>query len=70
VLLRMATLAGAEALGWHDETGSLTPGKSADLVVVPLPPDSVADPHQLVFASDLPVQAVLYRGRWLAGRGP
>src|SRR5207249_1728478 len=32
VLLRMATLAGAEALGWHDETGSLTPGKSADLV--------------------------------------
>jgi aminodeoxyfutalosine deaminase len=65
VLLRMATLAGAEALGWHEETGSLTPGKSADLVVLPLPPDDAADPHHLLFASDLPVQTVLWRGRWL-----
>jgi cytosine/adenosine deaminase-related metal-dependent hydrolase len=70
VLLRMATLAGAEALGLHHETGSLTPGKSADLVIVPLPPDDVADPHELVFGSDLPVQAVLFRGRWLEGGGP
>jgi aminodeoxyfutalosine deaminase len=66
VLLRMATLAGAEALGWHDETGSLTPGKSADLVVLPLPPDDAADPHRLVFASNLPVQAVLCRGQWVS----
>ena len=36
VLLRMATLSGAEALGWADDTGSLEAGKSADLVVVPL----------------------------------
>src|SRR5262249_16430167 len=35
-LLHMATLAGAETLGWRDETGSLTPGKSADIVAVPL----------------------------------
>src|SRR5262249_53763644 len=33
VLLRLATLAGAEALGWAEETGSLEAGKSADLVV-------------------------------------
>jgi cytosine/adenosine deaminase-related metal-dependent hydrolase len=78
VLLRMATLAGAEALGWADETGSLEAGKSADLAVVPLPDVEAADPHTLVLASDRPVCAVLCRGRWVrpphptlspAGRG-
>jgi cytosine/adenosine deaminase-related metal-dependent hydrolase len=63
-LLRMATLSGAEALGWADETGSLTPGKSADLVVVPLPDRDDADPHRLVFDSDAPVSRVLFRGQW------
>jgi cytosine/adenosine deaminase-related metal-dependent hydrolase len=67
-LLRMATLSGAEALGWQAETGSLEPGKSADLIVVPLPDEDAADPHRLVFASALPVSAVLWRGRWTAGR--
>jgi cytosine/adenosine deaminase-related metal-dependent hydrolase len=65
-LLRMATLAGAEALGWADETGSLAPGKSADLVVIPLSSVHEADPHRLVFASDRPVERVLFRGRWVA----
>jgi cytosine/adenosine deaminase-related metal-dependent hydrolase len=64
ILLHMATLAGAEALGWADETGSLTPGKSADLIVVPLPDHDEPDPHRLVLASDQPVQRVLWRGRW------
>jgi cytosine/adenosine deaminase-related metal-dependent hydrolase len=63
-LLHMATLAGAEALGWADETGSLTPGKSADLIVIPLSPRDDGDPHRLVFASDRPVRRVLWRGRW------
>jgi len=62
-LLRMATLSGAEALGWADETGSLTPGKSADLVVVPLRGDD-ADPHHLLLGSDAPVGRVLFRGQW------
>jgi cytosine/adenosine deaminase-related metal-dependent hydrolase len=65
VLLRMATLSGAEALGWADETGSLTPGKSADLVVVPLPDEAVSDPHALVLGSALPVSGVLFRGKWV-----
>jgi aminodeoxyfutalosine deaminase len=62
-LLRMGTLWGAEALGWADETGSITPGKSADLVVVPLP-DQEGDPHQLLFHSELPAERTLYRGQW------
>jgi cytosine/adenosine deaminase-related metal-dependent hydrolase len=66
-LLRMATLRGAQALGWADETGSLTPDKSADLVVLPLP-DEGADPHALVLQSSQKVQAVLWRGRWVFGR--
>jgi cytosine/adenosine deaminase-related metal-dependent hydrolase len=66
-LLRMATLSGAEALGWADEAGSLTPGKSADLAVLPLPPRDDADPHRLVFDSGLPVRRALFRGRWRDG---
>jgi cytosine/adenosine deaminase-related metal-dependent hydrolase len=65
-LLRMATLSGAEALGWADETGSLTPGKSADLVVVPLPDEETPDPHRSVLQSAAGVGAVMVRGRWLA----
>jgi cytosine/adenosine deaminase-related metal-dependent hydrolase len=66
LLLRLATLSGAEALGWQDETGSLTSGKSADLVVLPLPSGDCADPHALVLASSLPVRRVLWRGQWLS----
>jgi aminodeoxyfutalosine deaminase len=65
LLLRMATLSGAEALGWRDETGSLAPGKSADLVVAPLADVDSPDPHALVFESSLPVDGVMVRGQWL-----
>ncbi len=65
VLLRMGTLSGAEALGWADKTGSLEPGKSADLAVVPLAPGKDRDPYERLLASDLPVQRVLCRGQWV-----
>jgi cytosine/adenosine deaminase-related metal-dependent hydrolase len=68
-LLRLATLAGAEALGWQHETGSLRPGKSADMVVVPLPDEDCADPHRLLFQTSLPVSQVLFQGRWVYERG-
>src|SRR5207247_1775571 len=62
-LLRMGTLSGAEALGWADETGSLTPGKSADLVVVPLA-NKEGDPYRLLFHSETKVARTLFRGHW------
>jgi cytosine/adenosine deaminase-related metal-dependent hydrolase len=67
-VLRMGTLSGAEALGWGDETGSLTPGKSADLVVLPLAAAVATDPHWLVLESDLQVSKVVYRGHWIQPR--
>ncbi len=63
-LLRMLTLNGAEALGIGYLTGSLTRGKSADLVVLPLPAEERSDPHDLVLASSLPVGGVMFRGEW------
>lgn len=62
-LLRMATLSGAEALGFADVTGCLSPDKSADLAIVDLPDREAADPHELLFRSDLPVIATVFRGR-------
>jgi aminodeoxyfutalosine deaminase len=66
VILRMGTLSGAEALGWCDDTGSLTPGKSADLVVLPLPTTAATDPYWPVLQSTLQVSRVLWRGRWVS----
>jgi len=68
-LLHMATLAGAEALGWADETGSLAPGKSADLVVLPISDTSSDDPYRWILqscnaSSD---RRVMFRGRWVSG---
>jgi cytosine/adenosine deaminase-related metal-dependent hydrolase len=68
MLLRMATLAGAEALDWQVETGSLTVGKSADLIVVPLPGRGHGTPEELVLESAAPVEHVLCRGKWIYGR--
>ncbi len=63
-LLRMVTLAGAEALGWQKECGSLEPQKSADLVAVPLPDRETHDPHELLFANDTRERRTMFRGEW------
>jgi cytosine/adenosine deaminase-related metal-dependent hydrolase len=63
-LLDWATRAGAAALGFEREAGTLAPGKSADLAVIPLPDRDDADPHQLILNSDAPAAGVLFRGRW------
>ena len=64
LLLRMVTLAGAEALGWADECGSLEAGKSADLVAVPLPDRDAADPHELLLEDDARERRTMFRGQW------
>jgi cytosine/adenosine deaminase-related metal-dependent hydrolase len=73
-LLQMATIDGAEDLGFADRTGSLTPGKRADLILV-----RTTDPHmgdigdpydalvQLAQPSD--VDTVVVDGRILRRKG-
>jgi cytosine/adenosine deaminase-related metal-dependent hydrolase len=61
LLLRMATLNGAEALGFADECGTLEAGKSADFVAVPLP-ERVGDPHELLLGDDGGPRRVVFQG--------
>jgi aminodeoxyfutalosine deaminase len=63
VILRMATLDGAAALGQADATGSLTPGKSADFAVVPMDSVRAEDPYHAVLGSHQPVCSVFFRGK-------
>jgi aminodeoxyfutalosine deaminase len=66
-LLRLATLAGAESLGFDGCAGSLAPGKWADVVAVPLPDADADDPHELLFRPGAAVAAprrTLWRGQW------
>jgi cytosine/adenosine deaminase-related metal-dependent hydrolase len=63
-LLRMITIAGAEALGWADECGSLEAGKSADLVAIPLPNRDADDPHELLLGEDAGERRTMFRGAW------
>jgi aminodeoxyfutalosine deaminase len=66
-LLQMVTLNGAEALCRAREAGSLEPGKSADLAVVPLPDVDGSDPHSFLFGSSAMSGAsrqTMWRGLW------
>jgi 5-methylthioadenosine/S-adenosylhomocysteine deaminase len=66
--LRMATLNGARALGLDEETGSLVPGKAADMVALDLrDPDTQPVYHpmsQIVYAAGRDQ----VRQVWVAGR--
>lgn len=53
-VLYLGTQAGADALGVGDRFGSITPGKSAKLTVVPLTENNnPVDPHELLFADGI-----------------
>jgi len=62
-LLRLATLNGAEALGWDHECGSLETGKSADFVVIPLSDVDDREAHDLWLESDTNITEVWFRGQ-------
>ena len=73
-LVQMATIDGAEDLGFADRTGSLTPGKRADLILVRVGDTNmgdIGDPYdalvQLAQPSD--VDTVVVDGRILRRRG-
>jgi aminodeoxyfutalosine deaminase len=67
-ILRMATLNGARALGCQEDTGSLTPSKSADFVVVPITAVQ-DDPHRLVLEGQERATFVCCLGKLLEIRG-
>lgn len=68
LLLTMATLFGAWALRAETTTGSLKPGKSADLAIIALPDRDEPDPYNLLLESDLPVAGTVFEGDFVAGR--
>jgi aminodeoxyfutalosine deaminase len=68
LLLTMATLFGAWALRAETTTGSLKPGKSADLAVIALPDRDDEDPHTLLLDSDLGVVATAFEGDFVNGK--
>lgn len=67
-VLRLGTLAGAQALGQDHEFGSLESGKLANLAIVPLDSTNADNPHELVLRSDADVSASYYRGLPVARR--
>jgi cytosine/adenosine deaminase-related metal-dependent hydrolase len=67
LLLTMATLFGAWAFRAETVTGSLKPGKSADLAIVALPDRDESDPYQLLLDSDQPVLATMFEGDFVFG---
>ena len=54
--LELGTLRAARALRIDDRFGSLEPGKLAALATIPLPETDAADPYQLIYESDRPVE--------------
>lgn len=63
VLLRMATIHGAKALGYDDITGTLEAGKSAGLVVIPLDGSDKTRSWSAILDSDAEPMAVYFQGR-------
>ncbi len=68
ILLDMGTIHGAKALGIESSIGSISPGKWADLVVVPLDQQANDDPWRNVLGSDASPIATMIGGQWVWGR--
>ena len=68
-LLAMGTLAGARALGFQDQIGSLSPGKRADMVAVALDQATTGEPIGDLLSSAAPPAAVYLGGERLPDEG-
>lgn len=66
--LRMATIEGAEALGWDDEIGSLEPGKKADFVLFDLEHPEWVPFHDPLQALVWSVSSASIAETWVDGR--
>ena len=64
-LLRLATQAGADALGLGHLAGQLSACRPADMIAVPIENRHPTDPHDLRFGSSLPVSHVMKNGQWV-----
>ena len=63
----MGTINGAKALGREKETGSLAPGKRADLAIVRLAGARADDPYEQLFEPASQVEIVIHGGTVVAG---
>jgi aminodeoxyfutalosine deaminase len=68
LLLTMATLFGAWALRAETTTGSIKPGKSADLAIVSLSNRDEEDPYNLLLESECPVIGTVFEGDFVSGQ--
>jgi len=64
-ILRMGTLSGAIALGLEQQTGSLSTGKSANLIAVAYQPDASYSPAELILQPSSEVVGTMIRGQWM-----
>lgn len=62
-ILRMATIRGARSLGLDDRSGSLQPGKPADLAVIRIARESTGDPESCLVEATTEVVQVYIAGR-------
>ena len=64
-VLRMGTLDAAQALGCHDQVGSLEIGKRADLTIVRIDQSTSTDLYEALFDADRKVCRTMCGGRWV-----
>jgi cytosine/adenosine deaminase-related metal-dependent hydrolase len=64
LVLELATIRGARALGLENSIGSLAAGKEANLALIGLPEHETRDPHELLYDSCLAVKSTVLRGEF------